>query len=435
MWSAIIASSRVRESYSPELKAIINRANSEGFTLPSKPTLQAADVLIQQMIADGYWQKRDLILNYAYNDDDVENFTRINWKNPTGTLSDYVRDNTLNYNLFAHTENFQDGYWRKINSTMLNNQTQAPDGSMTGCLYTANGANSRIDRNLTTIANAFPLNYSIYVKADSLSTVRFDNGTSDYILIVNLTDGSITTQTGNLSNVVVQDALNGWWRISFTITALVTTSFLAVRTNFEAGTLFIWGIQLTQGNNVLPYLANLGGKNNNVFYTKYGIIGGDAVTSFIDTNFNYLNDSQQYTLNDASRESVITVAGLNNAIIEGTSAVSPEFIRNGNFNTHRINSGNLNLNSVFSFGGDGYTAINRLSSTDVTLIKKDIVGNRTQNSTILQNLNIWLLSNSSISSNSGIGYYSAGASTVTEGQNFRTAYNTYLTSIGLSPIA
>jgi len=84
----IIAASRVRGSFSPELKAVINRANTEGFTLPSKPTLQATDILIQQMIVDNYWQKRDLILNYAYNDDAVEDFTRINWKDPSGVLTD-----------------------------------------------------------------------------------------------------------------------------------------------------------------------------------------------------------------------------------------------------------------------------------------------------------------------------------------------------------
>lgn len=93
--------------YSPvnnELQQIINRANYEGFILPSITTLGYCDSLITSMKSDGIWSVGDLYFNFAYNDTNLTNFARINWKNPYGNLYGIA---TLNGGLTYQTNGFK----------------------------------------------------------------------------------------------------------------------------------------------------------------------------------------------------------------------------------------------------------------------------------------------------------------------------------------
>jgi hypothetical protein len=70
-----------------ELQDVINRAYAEGFTLPSTTTLGYCDTLITEMKNDGVWNVTDLFLNFAFNDTNLTNFSRINWRNPNSKLN------------------------------------------------------------------------------------------------------------------------------------------------------------------------------------------------------------------------------------------------------------------------------------------------------------------------------------------------------------
>jgi hypothetical protein len=250
--------------YSPQLKAVIARATLEGFTLPSSSTLKFANTLLLNMISSGYWAKRDLILNFAYNDVNCQNFSRINWKNPTGNLALKV---------------------------------------------------------------ASPL-YQI----------------------------------------------DGWK-------------------------------------------------------------GTGLVVDYISTQYNLLSSSVLYTLNDASREAILTHAGTSVSIIDGNSSGFNECMRAGSFNTQRINCSGNNLNAAVDLTGLGYTAINRTNATNVELFKKAVQFSRTQASTSLLNGAQRILNGSFLSGTVCVGYYSIGSQVVTEGQLLRGYYNTYLTNIGLTAVA
>jgi hypothetical protein len=69
-----------------ELQQIINRANAEGFTIPSTTILGHCDTLITEMKNDGVWNLTDVYFNFAYNNVALANWARINWKNPYGGL-------------------------------------------------------------------------------------------------------------------------------------------------------------------------------------------------------------------------------------------------------------------------------------------------------------------------------------------------------------
>jgi hypothetical protein len=250
--------------YSAELQAIIDRANSSGFTLPSSTTLNFCNTLIASMISSGYWAKRDLILNFAYNDTACENFSRINWKNPTGNLA------------------------LKVNSPL----------------------------------------YQV-----------------------------------------------GGWK------------------------------------------------------------GTGSTADYINTQYNLLSSSVLYTLNNASREAILTNAGTSVSMIDGNSSGFTEIMRAGSFNSQRINCSSNNLNAVVDLAGLGYTSINRISATNVELFKKAVQFSRTQTSTSLTNGTQRVLNGSFLAGTVCVGYYSIGSEVVVEGQLLRTAYNTYLTNIGLPAIA
>jgi len=246
----------------PETQAIIDRAVLEGFTLPSASKIRAINSLIGRMIIDGWWVKRDLILNFTYNDLNCENFSRINWKNPTGNLATF-------------------------------------------------------------------------------------------------------------------------------------------------------GV----GHN----------------YLLTGSQGGGIDTSFVNTQFNPTIHGITYTLNDASREAII-YAQVANAMIDGNVSFN-ETIRVSTSQPSRINSGNSSGGFDYFSVTDGYKAIHRTASDLVTGISKATSSTLATLSTAISNGNQTIHRGSFLNGTNTVSLYSMGASTIVEGQLLRTAYNTYLTKIGLIPIA
>jgi hypothetical protein len=69
-----------------ELQEIINRGSYEGFTIPTPTQLGHCDTLITDLKNDGVWVLSDVYFNFTYNDLTLEQFARINWKNPYGRL-------------------------------------------------------------------------------------------------------------------------------------------------------------------------------------------------------------------------------------------------------------------------------------------------------------------------------------------------------------
>jgi hypothetical protein len=433
MWG-VIAASRVRESFSPELKAVINRANTEGFTLPSKPTLQATDILIQQMIADGYWQKRDLILNYAYNNDAVENFTRINWKNPTGALSDYIRDNRIN--ILGDTNSLTN-FWSNVSGTRVTGQLD-PLGGNQAILITTTGASNRYAQNLgNNLQPGKIYNISVYAKFSIGTSFRLQNGSaSSESATFNLQTGTITSTAGTFSNAQIENVGNGWYRCSASFQ--VTSNIIGFAISGTGSEYFIWGGQLTLGSSLQTYSANTN-REGVLIYSNEGSIGcfGNA-DNYIQTNWNLLNDSNTYLLNNASRDVIIYNPSPNTGnVISGIlSGVQERWgVINATANI-RINQGGTNLiGGSVDLRNEGYKSINRLSSNDLTFFNKDVTFDRTAASQNLINDSITVHRASGVVGDNVISYFSVGASVVSESQNFRTAYNTYLTSIGLSPLA
>jgi hypothetical protein len=437
----IIASNRIRESYSPELKAIINRAKTEGFTLPSKPTLQATDVLIQQMIADGYWQKRDSFFNFAYNQQNLINFTRINWINPTGSLGEFVNPF---YNILGGTNNFNSRYWALLGITANTNtlETTSPIGDNTASKITTtlNGTGLRIVTSYLPIKEGNKYNISFYLKqGNRTQPILFgSDGNGASFNVVNNT----FTLLGNGQNAQIDDVGNGWYRYSVAFTA--GSSRRPVWTfNSEIGSfMYAWGIQLTAGVDLKPFQETDDDDFGNLEMNNEGIRGtcnwntARPPICYFDTNFNPTINGSNYTLNNAGRDFVVFDLGNGNNTFESSNFGSINRTRLQASGTNvSINNGSTNLSTAIDLSNLGYKGVNRINSNDITIIDRNVLFNDNRVSTVLPNGNQILISADNRQHAGGMMCYGIGASVVTEGQNFRTAYNTYLTSIGLSPIA
>lgn len=118
----------------PETKAIITRANSEGFITPTQSTIQAIDAHIRAKIADGTWEKTDRYKVFSYNDLLCANFSLIDWKDPEGALSNIYGGMT--YTVNGWQGNNVDGYIDpKFNPLLNGDQYQLNDAGKSIVVY------------------------------------------------------------------------------------------------------------------------------------------------------------------------------------------------------------------------------------------------------------------------------------------------------------
>lgn len=139
------------------------------------------------------------------------------------------------YNLFSYSEQFENAYWVKSNTTVTANATTAPNGTLTADrIVSSAGSNSYLYRLLNwTIGDTYTL--SFYVKADSPQTIRLYG----------------------FGNSVDLDVTTEWTRLSMTFTANLASKDAGIRgnslnTNFD---IYLWGAQLVQGTSARDYFA------------------------------------------------------------------------------------------------------------------------------------------------------------------------------------
>jgi len=81
--------SHLANGYTARLQAVINRAVTLGYTLPSTAKLTAYNNLIKSMTADNQLSVCDEFHLFAFNDTGITDFDRINLMNPSGTLGSH----------------------------------------------------------------------------------------------------------------------------------------------------------------------------------------------------------------------------------------------------------------------------------------------------------------------------------------------------------
>ena len=162
-------------------------------------------------------------------------------------------------NICLQSEDFSTS-WSTANTTVTTNNTTAPDGTTTA---------DKIDKAAVTfaaISQFFTVGVgdqtgSFFVKAGTLSEATImitENGSGTVLCrgIVDLTDGSVTVQTGTPDNFKVRELADEWYRISASVTGTLTDARLYLYpddyANAIAGNIYVWGAQFEE----LPFATS-----------------------------------------------------------------------------------------------------------------------------------------------------------------------------------
>ena len=139
------------------------------------------------------------------------------------------------YNLFTYSEQFDNVAWTKSVTTITPNTTISPSGLMTADTMAVSSSLSRvIAANVLTAGT-----YTISVWAKVLS----GSGLMRFNLVI---DGTPTSST-------FFEPTSEWQRFTYTFTAATSATTISFRGQTFVGDVAIWGAQLVEGTDALPY--------------------------------------------------------------------------------------------------------------------------------------------------------------------------------------
>ena len=182
-----------------------------------------------------------------------------------------VIDWNKSHNYIDKSEEFETASWTENRLvTITDDSFIAPDGSATATEIVENTANDTHFLAQTLSVTAGDYFISVYAKKRDYDFIQISTGgdTSRYANF-NISTGA-TGNANGITDLIIEDAGNGWYRIGGKITTSATSfnyfvtliqSDVASRFQTYTGTdkgQYIWGAQATKSSTLQPYLRNIG---------------------------------------------------------------------------------------------------------------------------------------------------------------------------------
>jgi hypothetical protein len=207
----------------------------------------AVDALVKGLKTDGLWSKMKAVYPFV----------------------------TDNRNLLSYTEDFSNGFWSKLNTTVTNNSTTAPDGTLTAdALFetVTNSWHGLETANAYSMTNGSAYTQTIYVKPIGRRYVAFTTqwlgGTTIGAWFDTQNVSVFSTDAGVTASITT--ANNGFYRLTITRTSNNSTGYTNIFLNNSTPTagvyitgntyvgdvtkgVYLWGAQLELGSTATTY--------------------------------------------------------------------------------------------------------------------------------------------------------------------------------------
>jgi hypothetical protein len=194
-------------------------------------------------------------------------------KADSSTVQTYIRTRLKGeINLLSYSEDFSNGSWAKLRSTVVANAGVAPDGNTTAWnSIPDSGAQSNVQiyKGGTYVSKVF----SVYAKPNGFDyvSVVFQAGVSNSMGVqFNVSTGAIAVS--NDATGTIADVGNGWYRCSIIPTTSTSSSYAIIQVS-DGGTpgnyfntavtgdgskgVLVWGAQVNEGPNLRRYIKTV----------------------------------------------------------------------------------------------------------------------------------------------------------------------------------
>ncbi len=165
----------------------------------------------------------------------------------TGTLR------YANVNLLLYSEQFDNAYWVKTNSSVFLNNTASPDGKITAEKLIEDTSNNAHYIQKTISGGSATYSLSIYAKAGGRNWILLGwwDGAVNRSAYFNISSGSVGTISGSVSASITSVG-NGWFRCAVTHTSAISVMYAQCATSDGVSSyvgdgssgVYIWGAQL-----------------------------------------------------------------------------------------------------------------------------------------------------------------------------------------------